>query len=307
LKALLLALILPLSALAGDVASPDTSGTDVTPEPSVSSNLKLSYEFDGETSFVGKARTNFGAGDTGGVSELQTDERLIVSPQAGDGPLYRFGLAYQSYNFGFSKAAPLPDILQAGNLILDADFTIFNSVLIQLEADPGFYGDGRDTGFRDFNVPFTIGGSYITGADLQWVGGVSLDFDRQIPVIPAIGLRWAVNDNWVIDAILPTPRLEYDWSKELTLYLGGDFDDGTYRVDHGLGVALGRPRLSNAVVEYDEIRLGAGVNWKATKVFTFEIEGGYLPYREFDFHRADTHFSNDDGALYGRVSLNTQF
>lgn len=302
----LLAPLLPLRA--GDSTpppSPDTAAAvDSTPAPG---NLKTSYEFDADTSFVGDARTNFGSGSAGNVSEQRTDARFVIAPQYNDGPIYRFGLAYERYGFGFSKAAPLPDILQAENLVLGVDFELFNSWLVRVEADPGLYGDSRSAGFRDFNVPFTLGGSYIASEEVQWILGVGVDFNRQIPAIPAIGVRWALSDDWVLDAILPTPRLEYDWSKALTLYLGSDIDDGTYRVDRGLGVALGRPKLSGAVLEYDEIRLGAGFSWKASKAITFELEGGYLPYREFDYHRADTHFSNDNGAAYGQMSINAQF
>jgi hypothetical protein len=285
-------------------ASPTDAAVESTAAPA---NLKTGYEFDADGSYVGSARTNFGTGSPGSVSEQRTNARLIVSPQWNDGPIYRFGLAYQRYGFGFSKAAPLPDILEAGNLVLGADFEIFNSWLVRVEADPGLYGDGRSLGYRDFNVPITLGGSYIASEEVQWALGFGFDINRQIPVIPAVGVRWAVNDNWVIDAILPTPRIEYGWSKALTLYVGSDIDDGTYRMDRGLGVALGRPKLSGAIVEYDEIRLGAGFTWKATKAITFELEGGYLPYREFDYHRADTHFSNDDGAPYGQMSINAQF
>jgi hypothetical protein len=306
--ALILAPLLPVRA--GESAPPDASvsGTaaaiDSTPAPG---NLKISYEFDADASYVGDARTNFGSGAAGDVSEQRTNARFVIAPQFNDGPIYRFGLAYERYGFGFSKAAPLPDILQAENLVLGVDFSLFDSWLVRVEADPGLYGDARAIGYRDFNVPFTLGGSYIASEELQWVLGLGVDINRQIPVIPAVGARWAVTDNWVVDAILPTPRLEYDWSKDLTLYLGSDIDDGTYRVDHGLGAALDRPKLSGAEVEYDEIRLGAGFSWKASKAITFEVEGGYLPYREFDFHRADVHFSNDDGAPYGQMSINAQF
>jgi len=306
---MLLAPLLPLRA--GDVPRPDTlssstpaDDTGSTPEPS---KLKASYELDADTSYVGDARTNFGSGDKGDVSEERTRGHFIISPQYADGPLYRFGLAYQRYTFGFSKAAPMPDLLQSENVVVGMDFELFNSWLVRVEADPGFYGDGRATGFRDFNVPFLIGGSYIASAELQWVLGLDVDFNRQLPVIPAVGVRWEFTDNWVIDAVLPTPRLEYDWSKALTLYAGGDVDDGTFRVDRGVGTALGRPQLGGAIVEYDEIRVGGGLSWKASKVFTFEVEGGYLPFREFDFHRANFHFSNDSGAPYGQMSINTQF
>jgi opacity protein-like surface antigen len=303
-----LLLLAPLSQLrAGDtsmVSAPaDVTGT-ASPEPS---KFKTSYEFNADTSYVGDARTNFGSHTHGDLSEERTRSHLVVAPQYDDGPIYRFGLAYQRYSFGFSRAAALPDILQSENLIVGMDFQLFNSWLVRVEADPGFYGDGRSVGMRDFNVPFLIGGSYIASADVQWIVGLDVDVDRQLPVIPAIGVRWAFTDNWVINAVLPTPRLEYDWSKALTLYVGGDVDDGTFKMDRGLGTALGKKDLSGAVVEYGEIRVGAGFSWKATKAVTLELEGGYLPYREFDFHRADEQFTNSTGAPYGQMSINAQF
>lgn len=337
-----------LSVHAGDdFATPDGSiPADTTPAPS---QIKTSYEFNADAAYVGDARTNFGDGDKGEVSEASTSSSLVIAPQVDDGPIYRFGLAFQRYTFGFSKAAPLPDILQSENVVVGMDFQLFNSWLVRVEADPGFYNDGRATGFRDFNVPFSIGGSYIASDVLQWVAGLEVDVNRQIPVFPAIGIRWAVTDSWVLDLILPTPRLEYDWSKNLTLYIGADVDDGTYRVDRGFEavprstvvesevsssrlvgyrivipnlptpiyqvtrekvyttVPTPGPDLKGAVVEYDELRIGAGLSWKASKDVTLELEGGYLPYREFDFHRADVHYSNDSGAPYGQMSLNAQF
>jgi hypothetical protein len=242
----------------------------------------------------------------------------------------------------------MPDELEGEYLVAGVDFEVLNSWLVRVEADPGFYDNGRDIGFRDFNVPFEIGGSYIASETLQWAVGLEVDINRQIPVFPAIGVRWAINDQWVLDAILPTPRLEYQWSKNLTLYLGGDLDDGTYRMDPGPGPAryttttttVSQRKLAGysiippngptpiyttvtstetkrtpvrnspaagSIVEYDEARIGAGLSWKAAKGVTLEMEGGYLPFREFDFHRSSVHFSNDDGAAYGQMSLNTQF
>jgi hypothetical protein len=309
LAALLLAPLLP--ARAGEPAPPapdvTASGTDSIDATPAAGKLKATYEIDADTSYVGSARSNFGSGKVGNLSEERANARFIDSLQYNDGPIYRFGLGYERYSFGFSKAAPMPDLLEADYFVLGIDFNLLSSWLVRIEADPGFYGDGRGAARRDFNVPITLGGSYIASEELQWALGVGIDFDRQIPVFPAVGVRWQLNDDWVLDAILPDPRLEYDWSNSLTLYLGSDVDDGTYRVNHGVGAALGRPKLSNAVLEYDEIRIGAGFTWKASKVFTFELEGGYLPYREFDYHRADTHFSNNSGAPYGQFSLNAQF
>jgi hypothetical protein len=357
-------LIAPLIARAGDDSAaaasagkdvtPATTSTDTTVEETPAGKWKTSYELDANGAYVGSARTQFGGGRTGEVSEGESDAKLVLEPQYNDGPIYRFGLAYQRYNFGFSRAAPMPNVLQSENVVLGMDFTLFNSWLVRVEADPGFYNDGRAAGNRSFNAPFSIGGSYIASDNVQWVVGLEVDVNRQIPVFPAVGVRWQLNDQWVLDAILPTPRLEYDYSKAVTFYVGADVDDGTYRVDDSLGqgyddtytrtetktttkigvVGFKRPaplfpaepvfgkirtttqtkvpsrigsQLGGAIVEYDELKLGAGVSYKASKAVTFEMEAGYLPYREFDFHRADQSFSNKDGAAYGQISLDAQF
>jgi hypothetical protein len=294
-----------LTVRAGDITPVDTgtSAGDITP---AASNLKVEYELDAESSFVGSTPTNLGFGKDGNLTEENSNGRLVISPQWNDGPIYRFGLAVERYNFGFSTAAPLPNILQSENAVLGVDFELF-SWLVRVEADPGIYSDGRSTGLRDFNMPFIIGGSYIASDTLQWILGLEVDVNREFPVLPGVGVHWTFMDNWVLDAVLPSPRIEYTWSKDTTLYFGGDFKDGTYRVDHDFGSALHRRRLNGTIVEYDEIRVGGGVSWKASKAFTVEMEGGYLPYREFNFQRSGTHFGNESGAPYGEISLNTQF
>jgi hypothetical protein len=38
-----------------------------------------------------------------------------------------------------------------------------------------------------------------------------------------------------------------------------------------------------------------------------QSEGGYLPYHEFDYHRADIRYKSEGGAPYGAISLNAVF
>jgi hypothetical protein len=271
------------------------------------SKLETSFETDVDYSYVGDARTNLGHGRTGELSEQSVGARFVVAPRWGEGPIYRFGLGFQRFSFGLPSLAPLPNTLQSATVIVGADLQVFNSWLVRIEAEPGIYSDFRDVSSSDFNVPFIIGGSYIAGADLQWILGLSVDVNRRYPVIPAIGVRWSFADRWVLDAVLPSPRLEYEWKKGWTLYAGADFKDGTYRVSNTFGNAHDDSHLNSAIVEYDEIRVGAGTSWKASKDFTLEVEGGYLPYREFDFHRAGTSFRNETGAAYGQMSISGRF
>ncbi len=291
---------LKMSLLAGHLV------TAAEAEPATSS-FKLSCEADATYEYVGGARTRLGNGKDGNVSEQYSSARLVLAPQWKDGLIYRLGFDWQRYSFGLTKGGSIPNTLQSFSVIIGADFQLGDSWLVRVETEPGFYGDGNDLRGRDFNAPLIIGGSYIASADLQWIVGLGIDFNRRYPVLPAIGVRWHFADQWTLHAVLPNPRLEYSWSKALTLFAGGEVRDGTYRVSSSFGDARGRSRLNDAVVEYLEVRAGAGLSWKATPALTLEAQGGYLPYRDFDFNRTGDNIETKGGSAYGQVSLNAKF
>ena len=59
---------------------------------------------------------------------------------------------------------------------------------------------------------------------------------------------------------------------------------------------------------YTEIRAGLGFEWQIATGVKFALEGGYQPYRSFDFYRADVRFKEDgDGAPYGMISFHGAF
>src|SRR5205823_654090 len=102
------------------------------------------------------------------------------------------------------------------------------------------------------NAPFIAGGTYIYNPNIQFILGVSVDVEREYPVIPAAGLRWKVSRQWVLNAVLPTPRLEYAAAKGVTLYAGANIKQTNFRVDQDFGDQHGIPRLNHAVLSYSE-------------------------------------------------------
>jgi opacity protein-like surface antigen len=267
----------------------------------------MGYEMEAQYSYVGAAKTETGRHSTGNVTEQNGLVRLLVTPQWGQGPIYRLGVSAQRYAFGLPSNAPIPNTLQSTSLVLGLDFQLGESWIGRVEVEPGLYGDFQNPDTGDFNAPFILGVSYIASASLQWVAGVSVDVYRRYPVIPAVGVRWSVGSGWTINAVLPTPRLEYAWSKPLTLYAGAEFKDIAYRVGDDFGDQHGRPKLNEAIMEYDEVRVGAGLSWKATSAVSLELEGGYMPYRDFNFHRADFGLKTKQGAPYGQVAFSAKF
>ena len=231
---------------------------------------------------------------------------FVITPRIKPGVL-RLGAEWERFSFGLPDGAPLPDTLQAVNLVIGLDTQLSDSILIRVEAQPGVYNTGFDDLSDDFNAPFVAGGTYIFSPNLQLVLGVSVDIERKYPVLPVVGIRWKMAPQWVLNAVLPTPRLEFEMNSGLALYAGANLKQTNYRVDDDFGDNTGNARLNHAVLTYTEVRTGAGIDWKISPVVTLTGEVGYQPYREFDFYRAHVRYHQDGGAPYGMISLHGAF
>jgi hypothetical protein len=269
--------------------------------------LPLSGEYVAEETYVGGGDVRRNSRKS--VRDFDENDsilQLVFTPRIKLGVL-RLGAEWERFSFGLPDGAPLPDTLQAVNLVIGLDTQLSDSILIRVEAQPGVYNTGFDDLSDDFNAPFVAGGTYIFSPNLQLVLGVSVDIERKYPVIPAAGIRWKMAPQWVLNAVLPTPRLEFEMNSGLTLYAGGNLKQTNYRVDDRFGDNTGIPRLNHAVLTYSEVRTGAGFDWKISPVVTLTGEVGYQPYREFDFYRAHVRYHQDGGAPYGMISLHGAF
>jgi hypothetical protein len=243
----------------------------------------------------------------GDVDAWNIGTRDVLSYRAHEGFLLRFGLELQRYNFGVPDSLALPNKLQAASVVIGADIQLGDAWIVRAEVQPGFYGGGTDLRGGNFNAPFIIGASYFVSSDFQLVAGLSVDVERKYPVLPGIGFRYKCNADWVLDFILPTPRIEYSLSKSILLYAGSDLQSSTYRVGSDFGNVHSNAKLNNAWVDYTQIRVGVGASWKIRPEMTLEMEAGIVPVQEFDFHRADIRASSPEIPPYGGIVLKAAF
>ena len=293
--------LVAMSSIAGENTSQEISAGNT----SATSTFSFSGEFGVEETYVANGDVQRGPHAVRDFYESDTLLRFVLTPRIKLGVL-RLGAEWERFSFGFPDQAPLPDTLQALSLVIGLDTQLSDSILLRFQAQPGFYGTD-DFESQDVNVPFVIGGTYIYSPNLQFVLGIGVDIERKYPVLPGGGVRWKIARQWVLNAVLPTPRLEYQLNKDLTLYAGGTVKETNFRVSDNFGSTRGIPRLNQAVLTYGEIRTGAGADWKVSSVITLSAEAGYQPYRDFDFYRADVRYHQDGGAPYGTVSLHGEF
>ncbi len=268
-------------------------------------SLTKSGEYSIEETYVGDASVSRGVHHVEDFDEHNIHFRYVSTPRMSLGVL-RLGVDWEHFSFGFPGGTPLPNTFQSANLILGIDTQLSDSILMRLEVQPGFYGT-NNADVNQINVPFIAGGTYIYNPNLQIIAGVSIDVERDYPVIPAAGIRWKVARQWVINAVLPTPRLEYEATKSVTLYTGANIKQTNFRVERDFGSTHSIKRLNNAVLSYSEVRGGIGIDWKLTSFATLTAEAGYQPYRNFDFYRADIRFHEDGSAPYGMISVHGAF
>ncbi len=232
---------------------------------------------------------------------------LVFTPRIKPGVL-RIGAEWERFSFGLPHGAALPDTLQSVGLVMGLDMQFSDSIIVRAEGQPGVYDTEFDNlSWDSFNFPFLIGGTYIYSPSLQLVLGVSVDIERKYPVLPAAGIRWKIASHWLLDAVLPTPRLQFEMSRDVSLYVGANVKQTSYRVPDDFGDSHGIPRLNHTILTYSEVRTGAGLDWKISPIITATGEVGYQPYRNFDFYRADVRYHQDGGAPYGMISLHGAF
>ena len=283
--------------------------TSKEPSPSTepTPQFRFSAEYNISETYIGDSDVARGRHHVDDFDESNTVVSFVFTPRVAFGIL-RLGAGYERYSFGFHDGWPLPNTMQAANLVVGLDTQFSDSLLVRVEAQPGIYGAGMDDlEWDDANVPFLVGGTYIYSPSLQFVFGVSVDVNREYPILPGGGVRWKFAPQWVLNAVLPEPRLEFALNQQFTLYAGAVIKSQTFRMSDHQGTPGGLPQLDRAVLTYSEIRTGLGFDWKITPFVTLTMEGGYLPYREFDFHRTEVRYHHEDGAPYGTIALHGAF
>ena len=134
-----------LSLLAGHAApAQDTSKTSWESE--------FRFALVGGSEFKDRSRI-------GSVDAMDLGTRDVLSVQAREGFLIRFGFELERSNFGLPKGARLPGKLQTASLVFGADLQLGEAWIVRLEIQPGFYGNRTDFRTREFNLPVIVGAS----------------------------------------------------------------------------------------------------------------------------------------------------
>jgi len=256
--------------------------------------------------YVGNADQNLGNGHNAGVDEQYLDFRHLFMRHTLLAFLVQGGLEFQHQGFGAPNNALVPQRLDSMVGIVGLDFRWSEKDLLHVEGRPGFYSDIEGSGWDALNSPLDVGYTHVVNNKFQWVIGFSLNTWRRSRYLGGAGLRWQINDRWKIKAYMPTPAVEYLARPNLTLTMGADIRGDAYRVGPQFGNNRGRPALNNALVEYQEVRVGPGFSWNVKPTIEVNFMAGYMAGRSFDFF-ADGPKLNGSGAPFVSLAVHALF
>jgi hypothetical protein len=234
-------------------------------------------------------------------AELSFSGRHDFTP----GLLLAYGLAYDANVFAASTATPLPDQLAAVSLNLgvihpgDAKWTT------ALFLRPGFYGDFENLGGSSFNVPLLASASYTLRPGLAWTFALSYTAFSHYPVLPVLGVRWQSAPDWNIELGFPHTGITWQASKALSLHAGAEFQGGSYRITRDPPAAT-VPALAGSLLDYREIRAGAGFEYQLGKTRSLAADAGVVTGRKFDYYERSYRL-NGEAASYLKISFRSSF
>ena len=242
---------------------------------------------------------NLGRGDSL-YDDFSYDHRFLINGNW----YFRTGVEYERFDFGGTDNG-LPDHLQAFYGHLAIEYVVHDHAGAGIEIDPGAYfqdeitGDSVDVPWKAF-VSFPLKKDKIFG-----VIGLGGGLYQHPPVAPGGGLIWLFTDKLRLEGVFPKPALVYEPNDDWQFRIQGNLFYESFRTDE-VFTTQKKIQLQDAVVQYNEDRVGVQAKYTGIKHVDIVAGAGYTVFREFDFFRADRR-AKLDPAPYLQLSLQAKF
>jgi hypothetical protein len=259
---------------------------------SIESNYTFRSDFRDDNGKLGRGDSLY--------DDFSYDHRFLITGKW----YFRTGVEYERFDFGGTDNG-LPDHLQAFYGHLALEYVVHDHAGAGIEIDPGAYfqdnvtGDSVDVPWKAF-VSFPLKKDKIFG-----VIGLGGSLYQHPIVAPGGGLIWLFSDKLRLEGVFPKPALVYEPCDDWQFRLQGNLFYESFRTDD-VFTTQKKIQLQNAVVQYNEDRVGVQVKYGGIKPFRIIAGAGYTFLREFDFFRADRR-AKLDPAPYVQLSLEAKF
>ena len=217
----------------------------------------------------------------------------------------QFGVTSGNFDFGRVSGAPIPEDIHTLRFNGGLGYRVNDRWTVTGLVSPSLYriedADGSDIG-----ISGGVMARYQAKPSLAWSFGLMAAPDSDVKVMPIVGVRWQINDQYTLELGMPKTRLSYRIDPKWQVYGGLDLNGATFRTSNDLGTKSGLPQYNNALATYRDIRTGVGTSYEITRRLRAEIEAGLSVYREINYTRINEQV-NFDPAPYVRIGLSYRF
>lgn len=192
--------------------------------------------------------------------------------------------------------AGLPRDLHALVFEAGANYRFNDRSFASLRVLPGFYSDFKNIGSDDLRMPLLALGGYTFDNGISLVGGFLYRFGyHAAELIPALGISYQPNEEWKLDLVMPRPTITYSPSRQLQLFVGGDFSSDEYE--------LANRSLGYKVIRYSDLKAQGGVSYVPNRDIKLTAAAGYAFERRFAFYDPRLSDMRLDDAPFFRLSV----
>ncbi|MGO8677617.1 MAG: DUF6268 family outer membrane beta-barrel protein [Limisphaerales bacterium] len=261
--------------------------------------------FSVDYSYVGPGQAKFQGANQGNSEAQSVNASLAGAVALNDKWFVPLGVSSADFFLNSLAGAPIPDEINTLRLLGGLGYNINDQWSIAASLGPVLYRlSDLDTG--DVGLGGMVHALWRLRPDLMLAFGVGFEPDRDIPVLPAAGLRWNIRTNLTLNLMFPRPMLIYRAAPRLSLFAGADVKFAVFRGAEDMGDKIGQSRYDNALGTYRDFHLGAGVEYRLVAGLWLSVEGGYSVGREIDYERIDQTVRFDP-APYAQAGLKYRF
>lgn len=198
----------------------------------------------------------------------------------------------------FKESAEWTDAqLYDAGMLMQVQRSTRSNLTWSLMVTPSLASDFEQISSRDFRLTVLGLGSYQTGPEWRWVGGVYYGQAFGEPrFFPTLGTVWSPSPEWAVSILMPRPSITYtpnrSWSLTALLQpTGGDWN------------IRDQERSPNLILE--TWRAGVEAGWRLNPGVQFFAETGYAFSRSLERRDGDETLQDEsiDPCLYFRAGL----
>jgi hypothetical protein len=216
--------------------------------------------------------------------EYDRDTRLF-----GKLPVY-FALNYDYMNIDKTVPIPLPVCLMNLGLDIETRLPLLNlkGFYVGIGITPSFSCDSETFGADSFLIPTRVYLIYKISDRLILAGGAVFFTDFENNTAPIGGIIYKPNDRLAFNLISDDPNITYKLNDKFEIRA-----EGGYSLFNQFKVH--RQSDNNVLLEYSDMRIGGGVNFKPFSHFTASVSAGGDFVRRFEYPDAGGKMDIDKG------------